>query len=169
MNSTSLILFLTIICAQTPDRTASSLSKTFEASQNKQENDQPQVTDRLEFKDEAGGKATTTDGNAFSFHSYTSNDGVKLLASIEMFKSARLAKRALDERLKEATSVSSSGPKLGKNGQRIGERVVLTVQKKTQGEGESQSFVCWTIGSSLHCIQSKSLKHALAFEKTLDP
>lgn len=126
-------------------------------------------TDHFQFKDEEGGKGITKDGNHFSFHSYTSNDGVKLLTYVEMLKSAKLAKRALDEKLKEATSTSSRGPKLGKNGQRIGERVVLTVQKKAQGEAESESFVCWTIGSTLHWIQSKSLKHALAFEKTLDP
>lgn len=127
-----------------------------------------QTKDQFQFKDENGGKGITKDGNVFSFHTYSSNDGVKLLTYIETLASVELAKRALDEKLKEASSVVSRGPKLEKSGKRIGERVVLTIERKTQGEAESQSFVCWTTGSSLHWIQSKSLKHALAFEKTLE-
>ena len=140
-----------------------------EASEGQQKNPGPQAADQFQFKDEEGGKGITKDGKTFSFHSYSSGDGVKLLTYIEDFASMELAKRALDEKVRQASSVGARGPKLDKNGKPIGERVVLTEEKKTQDQAESQNFICWTTGSTLHWIQSKSLKHALAFEKTLDP
>lgn len=133
-----------------------------------QHNGDSRATDHFQFKDETGGEGITKDGTFFSFHSYTADDGVKLLTYIETFTSIELAPKALDEKVKEASSVSARGPKLDRNGKPIGERVVLTAEKKTQGEAESKTFVCWTIGSNLHWIESKSLKHALAFEKTLE-
>lgn len=144
------------------------LSKPHEASEGPQKNPGPQATDQFQFKDEEGGEGITKDGKTFSFHSYSSGDGVKLLTYIEDFASVKLAKGALDEKARQASSVSARGPKLDKNGKPVGERVVLT-EEKTQNQAESQSFICWTTGSTLHWIQSKSLKHALAFEKTLDP
>ena len=132
--------------------------------------DTPKIsTDHFQFKDETGGKGTTKAGNPFSFHTYSSEDGVKVLTYIETFESVELAKRALDEKLKEASPITARCPKLDKSGKPIGERVVLTEAKKNQAEAETQSFICWTTGSRLHWIQSKLLKHALAFEKTLDP
>jgi hypothetical protein len=101
-----------------------------------------QATDHFQFKDETGGEGITKDGIFFSFHSYTSDDGVKLLTYIETFTSIELAQKALDEKVKEASSVSARGPKLDRNGKPIGERVVLTAEKKTQAEAESQNFVC---------------------------
>jgi hypothetical protein len=138
-------------------------------SGSQQDSASPQAKDQLQFKDENGGKGITKDGNVFSFHTYSSNDGVKLLTYIEACSSGLNAKRALDQKIKEASSISARGPKLGKDGEPIGERVVLTVEKKAQGEPQSESFICWTVGSELHWIQSRSLKHALAFEKTLNP
>jgi hypothetical protein len=130
----------------------------------------PQAKGQLQFKDENGGKGITKDdGNLFSFHTYTSNDGVKLLTYIETCSSGLNAMKALDQKIKQASSIGARGPKLGRDGKPIGERVVLTVEKKAQGEVQSESFICWTTGSKLHWIQSQSLKHALAFEKTLDP
>ena len=142
--------------------------KTRQALERRQDSAGLQTKDQFQFKDENGGKGIAKDGNHFSFHSYTSNDGVKLLTYIETCSSAQRAKRALDEKIKEASSISLRGPKLDKNGKHIGERVVLTVEK-TRGEKQSESFICWTVGSELHWIQSLSLEHALAFEKTLDP
>ncbi|SRR6266478_3456574 len=128
-----------------------------------------QTTDQFQFKDEEGGSGTTEDGNRFSFHSYKSQDDVRLLTYIEICPSPEFAKKAFDQKLKEASSIIARGPRLDKSGKSIGERVVLTVEKKTQGQAESESFVCWVIGSRLHWIQCKSLKHALAFEKALFP
>jgi hypothetical protein len=121
------------------------------------------------FKDEMGGSGTTEDGHEFSFHTYKSQDEVWLLTYIEMCPSPELAKKTMDEKVKEASSIIARGPRLDRNGEYLGERVVLTVVKKTQGEAQTESLICWTIGSGLHCIQSRSLKHALAFEKTLYP
>jgi hypothetical protein len=56
----------------------------------------------------------------------------------------------MDKKTKEASSVVARGPRLDRNGEYLGERVVLTVEKKTQGEVESESFICWTTGSVLH-------------------
>ncbi len=138
-------------------------------SGSRQDSAGPQAKDQLQFKDENGGKGVTKDGNVFSFHTYSSNDGVKLLTYIERCSSGLNAKKALDQKIKEASSIRARGPKLGKDGKPIGERVVLTAENKAQGEAQSESFICWTVGSELHWIQSRSLKHALAFEKTLDP
>jgi hypothetical protein len=128
-----------------------------------------QTEGHFKFKDESGGNGTTEDGNRFSFHVYTSQDGVALSTYIEEYPTLELANRAMDEKAKEASSIIARGPRLDRNSEYLGERVVLTVEKKTQGEVESESFICWTTGSRLHWIQSKSLKHALAFEKTLYP
>jgi hypothetical protein len=146
-----------------------STHETRRGSGSRQDSARPQAKDQLQFKDENGGKGITKDGNLFSFHTYTSNDGVKLLTYIETCSSGLNAKRALDQKIKEASSIRARGPKLGKDGKPIGERVVLTVEKKAQGGAQSESFICWTAGSELHWIQSQSLKYALAFEKTLDP
>ena len=128
-----------------------------------------QTGDEFQFKDEKGGSGVTKNGNNFSFHSYTSGDGIKLFTYIEDCASVELAKRAVEEKIKEASSVSIRGPKLDKNGKSIGERVVLKVERKVQGEEQSDSLICWTTGSRLHWIQCKSLRHALAFEKSLIP
>lgn len=128
----------------------------------------PETGNQFHFKDDSGGSGIAKNGNHFSFHDYTSGDGVKVLTYIELCPSAKLAKRALDQKIKEASSITARGPKLGKSGEPIGERVVLAVENY-QGERESESFICWTTGSRFHWIQSKSLRHALAFEKTLDP
>lgn len=125
------------------------------------------MKNHFQFKDEEGGSGISKNGNRFSFHVYTSNDGVKILTYIETFPSASRAKRALDEKIKEASSISAHGSKYDKNGKRIGERVVLTMDKAYSTK-QSQSFICWTFGSELHWVRSQSLEHALAFEKTLD-
>jgi hypothetical protein len=128
-----------------------------------------QTTDQFQFEHERGGDGTTKDGNRFSFQVYTSQDGVALLTYIEEYPTRELANRAMDEKAREASSIIARGPRLDRNGEYLGERVVLTVEKKTQGEVESESFICWTTGSRLHWIQSKSLKHALAYENMLYP
>jgi len=128
-----------------------------------------QTKGQVQFKDEGGGTGTTEDGHEFSFHRYKSHDEVWLSTYIEICPSPELAKKAMDEKVKEAASIIARGPRLDRNGEYLGERVVLIVEKKTQGKGESISFICWTANSSLHCIQSKSLKHALAYEKILYP
>lgn len=128
-----------------------------------------QTKGQFQFKNERGGNGTTKDGNRFSFQVYTSQDGVALLTYIEIFPSPEPARKAFDQKAAEGSSIIARGPRLDRNGEYLGERVVLTVEMKTQGEVESESFICWTTGSLLHWIQSKSLKHALAFEKTLYP
>lgn len=128
-----------------------------------------QTKGQFQFKNGRGGDGTTKDGNPFSFHVYTSQDGVTLLTRIEEYATPELAIRAMDEKTKEASSIIARGPRLDRNGKYIGERVVLTVENKAKGETEPESFICWTTDSRLHWIQSKSLEHALAFEKTLYP
>jgi hypothetical protein len=135
----------------------------------RQEDPSSQIKGQVRFKDERGGSGTTEDGNHFSFHVYKSQDEVELLTYIEIFPSSELARKAFDEKVAEGSSIIARGPRLDKNGKSIGERVVLTVERRAMGETQSESFICWTIGSRLHWIQSKSLKHALAFENTFYP
>jgi hypothetical protein len=116
-----------------------------------------------------GGSGVTKNCNSFSFHNYTSGDGTKLFTYIEDCASVQLAKRVFEEKIKEASSISTRGPKLDKNGKSMGERAVLTVERKVQGKAQSDTLICWTTGSRLHWIQCNSLRHALAFEKTLNP
>jgi hypothetical protein len=167
MNHKYMVLFVFMITPKAGSDPIAAL-KTRQALETQQDSPALKTKDQFQFKDEMGGKGITEDGDTFSFHSYISDDGVKLSTYIERCPSAQFAKRALEKKVKEASSISARGPKLDKNGKSIGERVVLTVEK-TQGERQSVSFICWTFGSELHWIQSLSLKHALAFEKTLDP
>jgi hypothetical protein len=128
-----------------------------------------QTKSQVQFKNERGGNGTTKDGNHFSFHVYTSQDGVALLTYIEEYATPELAKRAIDEKAKEASSIIARGPRLNKDGETIGERVVLVEKSQGETRSEPESFICWTTGSRIHWIQSKSLNHALAYEKTLYP
>src|SRR5215472_9305358 len=121
-----------------------------------------QATDQLQFKDEVGGLAIAKDGNELSFHTYKSQDGVTLSTFIETCSSPELAKKAFEEKVKEASSIIARGARLDRNGEYLGERAVLTVENMIKGKVESESFICWTTPSRLHWIQSKSLKHALA-------
>jgi len=170
LNMSRYVVFLFVLTAISKiDCEPKPAYKTSRALEMQQDSGGPQTKGQYQFKDEMGGSGITKDGNHFSFHDYASEDGVKLSTYIEICSSAELAKEALGERVKQASTIIARGPKLDKNNKSVGERVVLTVERKTQGEAQSESFICWTIGSRLHCIQSKSIKHALAFEKTLDP
>jgi len=128
-----------------------------------------QAANHFQFKNEVGGNGITEDGHEFSFHTYKSQDGVWLSTYVETCPSPELAKKAFDEKVREASSVIARGPRFDRNGEYLGERVVLKVEKKTQAKVEAESFICWTTPSRLHCIESTSLRHALAYEKTLYP
>jgi hypothetical protein len=127
------------------------------------------IRDQSQFKDEGGGSGIAGDGNRFSFHGYQSKDGVAVSTYIEDFRSPELARKVFEAKITEGLIVFARGPRLDRNGKSIGERVVLTMKSKAEGETQSDSYIFWTTDARLHWIQSKSLRHALALEKTFYP
>ncbi len=57
------------------------------------------------------------------------------------------------------------GPESNKDGQRVGERILVLCKEKTQDE--TQAVLAWTSGSTYQEIRSASVDDVLAFEKQL--
>jgi len=102
----------------------------------------------------------------FSFHTYSSNDGVKLLTYIERCSSGLNAKKALDQRLKKPPQ-SGLAPEAWQRWQAYRREGSPYSGEQGSGRSQSESFICWTVGSELHWIQSRSLKHALLSKRRL--
>lgn len=138
---------------------------THDVSQSQPASAYQQSSDRLgrKYEDGVSGRAETTDGIVFSFHSYKSSDGVPISTRVERHGSHARAKRELLEHIRAAIKVLDREPKLDDNGKYVGDRAVLSSKQKESGK--LQTTVLWTDDSQLYFIESPSLQHALEFEK----
>lgn len=105
------------------------------------------------------------DGSRVSHLVYESFDGVKVTKSIIYFNSPKRARKELQSDLQKATQIIERDPKLNTNREQVGERVVLFVYGSSH-EREPRAAVLWTNESEFHSIESSSLQHALALEKS---
>lgn len=120
--------------------------------------------EEIVFKQRSGGSGKTKDGSRFSFTEWESPDGVWLDLRVEQRGSPPRARAALVAALR-GKSVLERAPKLDGRGRNVGERVVAKYYWK---EGKKyQSIIAWTDGSDVNYLESSSLKHILAFEKSL--
>ncbi len=116
------------------------------------------------FKQGSAGSGKTKDGSRFSFTEWESSDGVWLDFRVEQRGSPTRARVALIGKLR-GKSVLERAPKLDDQGQKVGERVVAKYYWK---EGKKyQSIIVWTAGADVNYLESSSLEHLLAFEKSL--
>lgn len=116
-----------------------------------------------EFQSVLSGSAETEDGIPFSFNSYKSSDGTMVSTRFQRCNSSACAKKELIKSIRTATKVIERTPKLGKDSKQVGERAVFT--SKQEGSDYLQTTVIWTNGSQVYFIESRSLQHALEFEK----
>lgn len=156
-----------ILCRPGPDL-HEALCKQGQGGESRQGSPDHPTKNRAQFRSAGGGSGISDDGNRFSFHWFTSNDGTTVTRYIETYPDAQLARRAFDEKIHEAFAIIARGTKRDKNGKYTGERAVLRMGK-AQGEKQSMYFIYRTLGAELQWIQSSSLDRALEFEKSLDP
>lgn len=120
--------------------------------------------EEIVFKQGSAGSGKTKDGSRFSFTEWESSDGVWLTFRTEKRGSLPRARAALLAALR-GKSVLERRPKLDRRGQNVGERVVAKYYWK---EGKKyQNIIVWTEGSDVNYLESSSLQHILAFEKSL--
>lgn len=117
----------------------------------------------LEFKDLQGGRGKTPDGISFSYHLYKSSDGVGVTTIVESHSSPASAQKALRNKLRTAIKIIERGPRIEDQAEEKGGRAVFSFA--VPGSHKKQAAVIWTDGQQLYRIESRSLKHALAFEK----
>lgn len=125
------------------------------------------VRETAEYKSIVAGHGTAQDGSPVSFTIYLSVDDVYVKKSVERHRSPRLAEEALQERLRSALTIVEQGRRLRRDGQQIGDRAVVMLAPGTTQQ--AQAAVLWTDGSDLLSLESSSLRHALEFEKKLNP
>lgn len=124
---------------------------------------QDRPSEDLQFNDMGGGKALRH-GIPLSIHWWRSSDGVPVTSYIESHRSPQNAERAMQKKVQEATKLISRGAKLNRSGNRVGERAVVRLPL---GDGRHHgAAILWTDGSEFHHLESPSLKHVLAFEKS---
>jgi hypothetical protein len=128
---------------------------------------QPPTTE-IEFEGVSAGSGRKREGTPFSFALYKSTDRIGVSASTEKYRSPNAAANAFRKKMGHAAKVVEIGTKFNPEGKRTGARSVAIFPP--QGTSKAQAMVLWTDGSDFHYIQSTSLRHALAFEKssTLD-
>jgi hypothetical protein len=106
--------------------------------------------------------STIGEGPHSSSTSYESSDGKLISINAITLASTSKANRRLEEKLRSA-KVIERGPKMSKQGQRVGERILALLPNR---EGKEEMAAClWTYGPVLWLIQSSSMEHVLLFEK----
>jgi hypothetical protein len=105
------------------------------------------------------------EGRRTSFMAYESDDGVKVLLSVETFPSPALARRELLRSVREAEKVLEHQRSIN-NRNPYEERASLILKSQ---DSSPKTAILWTSGRDLHFIESSSLRHALLFEKNMKP
>jgi hypothetical protein len=147
----------------------STIPQREKASEEAQQNDQKSASQQNEinFKEILEGERITRDGQRFPFHSWRSSDGITVTSSTQEFSTAARAHSAYSGRVRDASRVIRTGPRTSEDEHIVGERSVVTFV--AQGSGREVYGVLWTDGSTLHDVESISLRHALAFEGKFYP
>jgi len=123
-----------------------------------QEQDHPNIR----FRWLSGGKLEH-EGVTVEVKNYKEQNDVLLREIIQEYRSSSGSDEEMQKMIKTAASLVERGPKLDRNGRRVGERVVLIMGPASGGPGPAA--VVWTQGAKLYILRSSSLPHVFAFEK----
>lgn len=112
----------------------------------------------IAFENIGAGSAIADDGGRTSFSTHKSLDGETVRTELDVRESSEKAQQRLEYYSKRATRIIERKPKFDASGKQVGERVVVEFPN-------GLSCVMWTNGERLRYITSRSLKHALEYER----
>jgi hypothetical protein len=117
------------------------------------------------FKEDAAGTILNRDGFEVDLHGFKSSDGNSVSYSLSTPLGSATALDELDRQLALADHVVVREPFRNAEGHVAGERAVIFFEGRRTHE--EIAAILWTDGRILHRIESRSLYHALEFEKQL--
>jgi hypothetical protein len=98
-----------------------------------------------------------------SFITLNSSDGMSFTKWSVYCRTARLAQRELQKRLRKATEIVSREAVLDEGGQRIGEKIVASFSPN--GPDISPATLIWTENEELFQVEGSSLQNILEYRK----
>lgn len=119
--------------------------------------------EQVRFELLAEGRLMEKDSVTGAFHNYRSDDGVFLQRKAIEYRSDVRAREEMQRMINTAAKMIDRGSKLEGEGSRKGERAVLLWRRWRAGE--VHAVVLWTDGPELYILESRSLRHVLAFER----
>jgi hypothetical protein len=121
---------------------------------------QKRVPQGISFEEKGSVHGVTVDGCEFSSTGWQSSDGVVVFLKIYYCKPAN-AQEVWNRLTSEATKVFEKKA-LTKDGKQTGERIIASFSK---GLVKRPEMILWTDGDDIYIVDSKSIEHALVFEK----
>lgn len=120
------------------------------------------VLSPIRFYEAGIGCGRMPDGHGYSIRGYRSSYFVKLWVEHAGYSSAEKANEVFQRLVKEGIEVIERTPKFDREGQKVGERMVIISSPDQNGR---YACVLWTDKTILNAICSSSLMHVLEFEK----